>query len=530
MRYLIIMFLLGTTSTGLACTGDVVKQFKAPYTCPTGLTFDGTNLWVADHKADKLSCLDTETGEIMKEITSPGFWPMGLAWDGEYLWNVDGKQAKIFKVDPADGTILMVIDAPTRDPQGIAWDGSTLWVSDEREKKIMKIDLSDGTAVKSFDAPATYAQGLTFDGTYLWCADRIADEIHMIDTQNGEVIIIFKSPGPYPRGLAWDGQYVWNVDYQTDEIYQLVRQDDELCKLDETRDAKITFTHEVKPYGQGKIQELDVYVSIPEDLPQQQILSKTFGPAIFDVLKDKWGQSYAHFNYQDIEAGSTISSTMIVDAKISEINYSIFPDRCGTLTQIPPRIRRTYTENGSKYQTDDPYIQELAREIAGDERNPYWIARKIFDHVRDALEYKLEGGWNVAPVVLKRGTGSCSEYAFSFIALCRAAGLPARYVGSVVVRRDDASLDDVFHRWTEVYLPNYGWIPIDPSRGDKPLPRDRAMSIGHLANTFLITTLSGGDSEYMGWYYNCRETYKTDPKVEVNVEAFAEWEPLEVQE
>lgn len=39
------------------------------------------------------------------------------------------------------------------------------------------------------------------------------------------------------------------------------------------------------------------------------------------------------------------------------------------------------------------------------------------------------------------------------IAMCGAAGLPARYVGALVVRGDDASLDYVFHRWVEVYLP-----------------------------------------------------------------------------
>jgi transglutaminase-like putative cysteine protease len=136
------------------------------------------------------------------------------------------------------------------------------------------------------------------------------------------------------------------------------------------------------------------------------------------------------------------------------------------------------------------------------------------------------GGWNTAPVVLKRGTGSCSEYTFSFIALCRAAGLPARYVGSIVVRGDDASLDQYFHRWPEVYLPGYGWIPMDPQGGDDPLPRDQARGIGHLSNKFLIVSQGGGDSEYLGWHYVNHETCRTSPQVEVEIDAFGEWEPL----
>ena len=525
----IVLFSLGIFTCAFAHSGKVTKGFKAPYGFPTGLTFDGKNLWLSDYKADKLICLDPKTGETVKEIPSPGFWPVGLAWDGEALWNIDAAQQKIFRVDPSYGTILQTIDAPGRNPKGLAWDGETLWVSDPRGQKIMKIDLTDGTAVQSFPAPARNAEGLTYDGTYLWCADRILDEIHMIDPKNGEVIIILKSPGPYPGGLAWDGNTLWNVDYETDSLYQLIRQDDDLYKLDDLRKARVTLTHEVKITGKGQLQDLNVYFAVPENLPQQKILNKTFSPGNYQLVKDRWNQKFVHFHAQDVASEATLSSIMVVDAEISEISYFIFPDRCGTLDDIPKEIKKRYTANGTKYKTDDPYIQKLAKEIAGDEKNPYWIARKFFDHVRNTLEYKMEGGWNTAPVVLKRGTGSCSEYTFSFVALCRAAGLPARYVGAIVVRGDDASLDESFHRWPEVYLPNYGWIPIDPQGGDKSLPRDRARNIGQLPNRFLITTQGGGDSEYMGWYYNSYETYQTDPKVQVNIETFGEWDPLKAE-
>ena len=511
-----------------AFPGKVVKTLNAPYYFSTGLTYDGKNLWVADYKTDKLVCLDQSSGKVVREIPSPGFWPMGLAWDGKYLWNIDLKAKKIFRVDPADGTVLTTIDAPSGSPEGLTWDGTTLWVSDRRERKIIKIDLSDGTGVQSFAAPARYPQGLTFDGRYLWCSDRIEDEIYMIDPNNGEVIMILQSPGPYPRGLAWDGSTLWNVDYQTDKIYQLIRQDKENYVLKNPRHSRITFTHEVKGSGKGKIRNLDVYVAIPGNLPAQKIKTIKFDPAKPEMVKDRWDQKIAHFHYRNIAPESPVQSIMTVEAQISDIRYFIFPDRCGKLADIPEKVREKYTADGSKYKCSDPYIQQLSKKIVGDETNPYWIARKIFDYVGNTLEYKLEGGWNTAPVVLQRGTGSCSEYSFSFIALCRAAGLPARFVGSIVVRGDDASFDDVFHRWPEIYLPGYGWIPIDPQGGDKPMPRDRARYIGRLSNRFLITTQGGGDSEYLGWYYNSYETYQTDPQVKVNIETFGEWQPLEM--
>jgi sugar lactone lactonase YvrE len=527
MKIKILLIVIVFTLQISAHTGKVVQKFDSPYLNSSGLTYDGKNLWLADYKADKLSCINTLNGEIVREIPSPGFWPTGLAWDGKYLWNADEKQKKIFKIDPQSGEILFTIDSPSDNPQGLAWDGKTLWVSDSKIKKIMMIDLSDGTAIKSIDAPANSAGGLTFDGTYLWCADRLQNEIYMIDPDKGEVIIVMDSPGPYPTGLAWDGEFLWNVDYQTDQIYKIVRSDSENYKLDNFRKAKVTLTHEVTPYGQGKLNNLDVYIAIPINLPQQKIMNIEFQPDNYSKVKDKWSQEFAYFNYKDVKSETRIQTIITVNCEVSAIDYFIFPDRCGTITDIPEDIRKTYTVNGSKYQLDDKYIQDLSKKVVGEEKNTYWIARKIFDYIRNTLEYKMEGGWNVAPVVLQRGTGSCSEYTFSFIALCRAAGLPARYVGAIVVRGDDASIDESFHRWPEIYLPNYGWIPIDPQGGDKPLPRDRAMNIGHLPNRFLITTRGGGDSEYIGWYYNSFESYQTDPQVKVNIETFGEWEPLE---
>jgi hypothetical protein len=137
------------------------------------------------------------------------------------------------------------------------------------------------------------------------------------------------------------------------------------------------------------------------------------------------------------------------------------------------------------------------------------------------------GGWDVPEVVLKRGSGSCSEYTFSFVALCRAAGLPARYQGSVVVRGDDASVDEAFHRWAQVYLPGYGWVPVDASRGDSESPVAQAKGIGELANRFLITTQGGGGSRYLGWSYNSEVRYKASGYCKVEEDVLGFWEPLE---
>ena len=65
----------------------------------------------------------------------------------------------------------------------------------------------------------------------------------------------------------------------------------------------------------------------------------------------------------------------------------------------------------------------------------------------------------------QRGFGSCQNQALVFVALCRAVGIPARVAHGInSVGLDDVSdIEDWSHSWAEFYLPNYGWIPADPT-------------------------------------------------------------------
>ncbi len=509
-----------------AYTGEIIQSFPLPSTCPTGLTFDGKYLWVADRKVDKLFAIDPANGKMVRELNSPGFWPMGLAWDGKTLWVSDFKDAKIYQVDPQNGTVLRTIDAPERSVRDLAWDGTYLWCADDGSDEIIQFSPEDGTTIRSFKSPASECRGVAYDGQYLWVSDRGKDEIYLVDPQTGNVIFATAAPGPYTKGIAFDGKSLWAVDYQTDRLYQLKIRDGVKLQTKNERRARVVFTYQTRNSGPGKIQNLDVYLALPRNRDTQTIVGDIkFNPHYTDIVTDQWDQKSAHYNFKNIAPNAVINLVMETTVIANEIQYFIYPENVGKLSDIPANIKQKYLANHEKYQIDHPIIQNAVKEAVGNEQNPYWIARKIFNYIIAKMYYERVGGWNTAPTVLARGNGSCSEYTFVYIAMCRAAGLPARYVGSVVVRGDDASWDDVFHRWVEVYLPNYGWIPVDPSGGDKESPRDQALGFGALPNRFLITTEGGGASTTLGWYYNSNEFFSTEPQTKVNIETIAEWEP-----
>jgi transglutaminase-like putative cysteine protease len=64
-------------------------------------------------------------------------------------------------------------------------------------------------------------------------------------------------------------------------------------------------------------------------------------------------------------------------------------------------------------------------------------------------------------------TGNCTDYHSYFIALARAAGIPARFaIGAAIPsERDDGGVDG-YHCWAEFYADGMWW-PIDISEADK---------------------------------------------------------------
>jgi len=519
-----------------AYTGEVVKSFDTPGSFTTGLAYDGKNIWLTDRKADLIYCIDPANGKVLRNIKSPAYWPTGLAWDGKYLWNADIRGGipmaenyvgKIYQIDPKDGTIMKTIPSPSNSPMGLVWDGKYLWCADNESDEIIQFSADDGTTIKSFKSPATDPNGLTYDGKYLWVSDRIKNEIYMVDPASGCVLIIAEAPGPYTNSLCYDGKFLWASDYQTDKLYQLKVNDNDAYKTSDERKSKVTYTYLITNFGPGTVKTMDVHLAVPTNRANQIITDKIFySPNYTDIISDQWGQKTTRFKFSSIKPNETKEIKMVSTITTYDVRYFIYPDKVEPLSAIPDSINKMYLANNEKFKYDDPIIINALNDAVGSEKNPYWIARNIYNYIIDHMFYERVGGWNTAPTVLKRGNGSCSEYSFVYISMCRAAGLPARYVGSVVVRGDDASMDDVFHRWVEVFLPGYGWIPIDPSGGDKALPRDQADCFGSLSNRFYITTQSGGCSETMGWTYNSNESWTTEPQTNVVYENFAEWEPL----
>jgi Transglutaminase-like superfamily len=113
-------------------------------------------------------------------------------------------------------------------------------------------------------------------------------------------------------------------------------------------------------------------------------------------------------------------------------------------------------------QSNHPEIMRLAQRLARGQRDPRVVAERINQWVYDSLTKRITFGIPSALQVLRARGGDCNEHAQLFVALARAAGIPARV---------DAGLAYIsgkfyYHAWPEVFL--HDWVPVDPTFGQFP--------------------------------------------------------------
>jgi len=128
-------------------------------------------------------------------------------------------------------------------------------------------------------------------------------------------------------------------------------------------------------------------------------------------------------------------------------------------------LYKKYTASGKNILIT-PEIAAKAREVAGSEQNPYFIARKIYDYIVHDLTYSTEPHMAVESLgiaesvyVHEHGFGDCGGQSIYFSALLRSLGIPARATGGWQLVPGVGG----DHIWAEFYLPNYSWVPVDTS-------------------------------------------------------------------
>jgi len=115
----------------------------------------------------------------------------------------------------------------------------------------------------------------------------------------------------------------------------------------------------------------------------------------------------------------------------------------------------------------DGVVKELADKIVGNKTSVYDKAKAIYDWICENMyrDPKTKGcGPGDVCLLLQTPGGKCTDIHSVFVALCRAAGVPAREIFGI--RQGKKETEDITqwqHCWAEFFLPGYGWVPVDPA-------------------------------------------------------------------
>jgi transglutaminase-like putative cysteine protease len=137
-------------------------------------------------------------------------------------------------------------------------------------------------------------------------------------------------------------------------------------------------------------------------------------------------------------------------------------------------------------QSDDERIRATARLIVGRVTDPRRAVELLNRWVYENVDKQITVSVPSAVQVLETRRGDCNEHTVLFVALARAAGIPARTAAGLVHLNGRF----FYHAWPEVYL--RGWVAVDPTFGQ--FPADAAhlrFTIGGLARQIELLRLIG---------------------------------------
>jgi transglutaminase-like putative cysteine protease len=124
-----------------------------------------------------------------------------------------------------------------------------------------------------------------------------------------------------------------------------------------------------------------------------------------------------------------------------------------------------------EYTDTNPQIRALASQLAAGETDAARVVHKIAQWTRTNIEYNLTSiaadATQKASWVYENRYGVCDEMTALFISLSREAGIPARFVsGLAYTTLPEFPEPWQAHGWAEVWLPRYGWVPVDVTYGE----------------------------------------------------------------
>ena len=191
------------------------------------------------------------------------------------------------------------------------------------------------------------------------------------------------------------------------------------------------------------------------------------------------------------------SSTLMVDRNMTSSNgyaYTVESDLPRfSENQLRAASNRVPDDVAERYEELPPIprdVSDLANQVTAGATTQYDKALRLQDFLRsNRFTYDLNVGKGHSNNALRRflfvtRTGYCEQFAGAYAVMARAVGLPTRVAIGFTWGVQDSNHPTTYrvrgnhaHAWPEVYIGQYGWVPMEPTPGRAPPGADRFLGV-----------------------------------------------------
>jgi transglutaminase-like putative cysteine protease len=249
----------------------------------------------------------------------------------------------------------------------------------------------------------------------------------------------------------------------------------------------------------------------PKNTPSQKLLDFSFevDPKAYEMTEfiDMFGNTNTHILIREPHRTLNVTGKSRVEISADLIEASIANIRKNSITYSEA------LERLSKFHRDDlaakqflfesklipkgsEAIKEYALESFQQDRDLYEAALEFMGRIFADFEF-LSGFSDITtPVekIFEAKKGVCQDFAQFAISALRTIGLPAKYMSGYIETLPPKGKEKLFgvdasHAWCSIYIPNAGWIALDPT--NNIIPKDQHIVLGSGRDYHDISPLKG---------------------------------------
>jgi transglutaminase-like putative cysteine protease len=184
------------------------------------------------------------------------------------------------------------------------------------------------------------------------------------------------------------------------------------------------------------------------------------------IYYDYWGNKTGIFNLLQSHKELVIESKLVVRT-VSPL-YDKAEFACGWMelnASVSDSLRLLELASARPVNSQDK-INDIANKVFNSKKNVAETIKKCNEFIYENFEY-IKGITNIETTVdeiLVNRAGVCQDFAHVMLQILRTIKIPCRYVsGYICPNKNGMRGEGATHAWVEVWLPNQGWIGIDPT-------------------------------------------------------------------